>query len=170
MTIAQYQSILDAVDEALLTIGSAPTKEIVQWIRCNRPETISAHAVELEDWALADVVRRRRKMHSVKQVGFQQASLFQDFGLPEMDLDVEISVPRDLENLTYGACDWKDLEEEATIDDIDRHIQWLRAQAAYLTTKAESYTRFRQRIIRFSPGRRTNITVRELRVLARARN
>lgn len=164
MTLTQLQTLQDVIDEALDTLKGAPCRDVVAWIRTNYPEVLAQHAAELADEGLATRIRERRKQRSPIEETKTSRNLCLDFDLPELGLDSEISIPRDLDDLIYGGTDWKEADD-ATIDDIDAHILLLEAQAAANLAKADNWRRVRQAAARYARGNH-HLTLGELRRMA----
>jgi hypothetical protein len=164
MTFEKAYTLLDVVDEGLLETNSAPTRDVVNWIIANRRYVLDDNCLTLYGGALADLVRMRRKK---KEPGAnpETRNLCFDFGLETLPLPDEISVPTDMDNLPYCACAWKEIDE-ATIDDLDKHLALLTAQIELNMSSRANFRILRQAASRIVPGR-TDIALRELRKIAR---
>ena len=164
MTMEQIVTLQEVIREACQKLPGANTHDTVNWIRRNYRKIIEDNFETLSYRALSVLVRAERKSRPPEPE--IHPSLFQDFELEPMQLDREISIPNDLENPINGGCDWRELEE-STIRQIDAHIVLLDATAAATTAQANRYRRFRQAAMRYSPDGSLDITIGELRKIAR---
>lgn len=165
MTAIQLQTLQDVIDLALDTLKGKRGREVVAWIRERYPEILAEHDYELANEGLEVRIRERRKDRSSIEEAKTSRNLCLDFGLPVLQLDSEISIPRDLNDLIYGGSNWKEADD-ATLDDLDAHILLLEAQAAANLAKADNCRRIRQAAARFANGNR-KLTLGELRQIAR---
>jgi len=165
MTLEQMQSLGEVIDQGLDKFPGGAVRDIVNWIRTEHRRVVEENFETLSYAGLAAMVRQRRKNRVPTEEKFYAFSLCLDFGLPSLDLDSEISVPRDIDNPINSVCDWKE-PDDATIDDIDKHIIALRAQSDADSRHAAAWLTVRQAAIKISGGR-TDITIGELRKRAR---
>jgi hypothetical protein len=165
MTLAQLETLEEAIDDALDAMKGGSTRDVVNWIRMNRRRTFDDNLETLGAEGLEARIRVRRKKRRPEQAARSSENLCLDFGLPEMELDTEISIPRDMENLLYGACDWKE-PDDASLRDIDKHIQLLKVQGHLALERARSWGLVRQAAARFAHGN-FDLTLGELRQIAR---
>jgi hypothetical protein len=165
MTMEQIYTLREVVREACCALPGASVYDTVSWIRRHRRKVVEENFETLSYQALAILVRAERKSRP-PEVDDYSENLALDFGLTPVPLDREISVPKDLENPIAGGCDWRELEE-ATIRDLDAHILLLRATARATDLQAEHYNNLRQAAMRHNPNGNLNMTIRELRRIAR---
>lgn len=165
MRLAQLQKLEDVIDEALDTLKGARCREIVVWIRERYAEILVEHSNQLIEEELEARIRNRRKQRPLAEETKTSRNLCLDFGLPELQLDSEVSVPRDLNDLLYGKSDWKEADD-ATLREIDAHILLLEAQAAANLAKAGNWRRIRQAAARYANDN-LDLTLGELRRVAR---
>jgi hypothetical protein len=165
MTMEMAYTLLDVIDEALVITNSGPTRLVINWILLNRQSVLDDNRLTLYGEALGNMIRTRRKKKEKDPATDHTHSLCFDFGLKELDLPDEISVPSDMNNLPYCACDWPQLDD-ATIDDLDKHLALLDAQIELDMTSRANIRRLRQVAAQVVPGR-TDIPLRELREIAR---
>jgi hypothetical protein len=163
MTMEKAYTLLDVVDEGLLETNSAPTRDVIHWILMNRRSVLDDNSLTLYSDALGNLIRTRRKKDTVAVTEIH--NLCFDFGLADLDLPDEISVPTDMDNLPYCSCDWQPLDD-ATVNDLDKHVLLLEAQIAANRASADAIRRLRQVAARVVPGR-TDIPLRDLRRIAR---
>lgn len=166
MTTNRTYTLVELVEEALEATGSAKTVEVRRWMQVNRRVILDEHFCEIEAEGLDAIIRRGRK--SLDRSPEEEAagfSLCLDFGLPHMPLPTEISVPVDMNNVAYGSCDWPSIDE-ATLDDLDKHMVLLKVQQVQLGVSHENILRLRQAAAAIVPGR-TDIPLRVLREIAR---
>ena len=168
MTIAQVYTLMDVVDEALEKNPSAPTREVVNWLQTNHRATLDDNKLTIESEGLGNIVRSRRKRREPGIVTPEVRGLCLDFGLEVLDLPEEISVPTDIDNLPFCPCKWPALED-ATVDDLDKHLLLLDAQIALDMTSRANMRVLRQAAAKVIPAR-TDIPLKRLRVIARERN
>lgn len=166
MTLVQVLTLHAVIDEALDTLKGARCREIVTWIREQHSEVVAVHRDQLADEGLTIRVRERRKQRSPLEESKTSRNLCLDFGLSKLDLDSEISIPRDLKDLIFGGSNWKEVDD-ATLADIDAHILLLEAQAVANLEKADNWRRIRQAAARFADGNHA-MTLGELRRIAQA--
>jgi len=165
MTITQLQTLEAVIDEALDSLRGGRCCEVVAWIRERYPGILAEHITELADEGLEARVRRRRKVRSPIEETKASRNLCFDFSLPELQLDSEISIPRDLDDLLFGRSDWKEADD-ATLREIDSHILLLEAQARANLAKADNWRRVRQAAARYANGN-FDLKLGELRRRAR---
>jgi len=165
MTFEQSESLGKVIDQSLDNFPGGTVPDIVNWICRNRRRVVEENFETLSCAGLAAMVRQRRKTGVPAEVKFYSFSLCLDFGLPWLDFDSEISIPRDMENPINSVCDWKK-PDDATIDDIDKHLIAFEAQRDADSRHAACWMLVRQAAIKISGGR-TDITLGELRKRAR---
>ncbi len=165
MTLEQLDTLENLIDEALNILKNAQRHQVVSWIRERYPHVLEEHSQELIDEGLTARVRRRRKQRAPLKEDKASRNLCFSFGLPAMQLDSEISIPRDFDNLLYGESDWKEADD-ATLEEIDAHILLLEAQARANFAKADNWRKVRQAAARYAHGDLT-LTLRKLRLRAR---
>jgi hypothetical protein len=159
----------EAIDEGKEQTEHGTVREIVAWVRQHRR---GAYAMNLETFAeegFARFVRDYLKKKNPEQEEQNSQNLCFDFGLEDLGLDTTISVPeKDSQDLIYGKCRWEDIND-ITIEELDRHIAMLRAQAAYNLQKADAFVKLRQSVAKVAKGR-MDLTIGELRKMSRRRN
>lgn len=165
MTLEQLQTLEETIDEALEANPGGSVRQIALWIRLNRRAIFDQNLETLGTEGLEAQIRQRRKTRDPDDETKSSENLCLDFDLPPMDLDTEVSVPRDLNNLPYSECDWKE-SDDLTLEDIDRHIALLEAQSNAALAQADSWRRIRQAASKVARGR-TDLTLGELRRRAR---
>jgi hypothetical protein len=165
LTTVKTQTLLDVIDEALDTLRGAPTRRLVAWLREQYPNIVAQHSIELEDDGLEGLFRKRRKERRPEEEANTSRNLCFDFGLPVLELDSEISIPRDIHNPIFGGSNWKEADK-ATLDDIDGHILLLEAQATANLVKADNWRQVRQAAARYAKGNH-KLTLGELRQIAK---
>lgn len=166
MTTNRTYTMIELVEEALDSTGSAKTVEVRRWMQLNRRVSLDEHFCLIEAEGLDAMIRRYRKSRDrTPEEEADGFSLCFDFGLEQIELPSEISVPVDMNNVAYGSCDWP-LLEEATLDDLDKHMVLLHVQQIQLGVSRENILRLRQAAASIVPGR-TDIPLRVLREIAR---
>jgi len=169
MTFEALYTLEDAFDEALKATCNAANRDVIRWLQIHKRNVLDDNRLTIESLGLNQMLRAfRKKREGSDVVSSKVESLCLDFGIPVLDLDDEISIPQDPENPLYGACDWIDLDN-ATVRQIDMHIELIDAQEAALHEKSANYRMLRQIVAQVVPGR-TDIPLRELRAIAREKN
>ncbi len=168
MTFEQLYTLQDVVREALDKTNSGPTRDVIRWLQLNRRAVLDQNQMTIEVEGLGNIVRAERKKGANRESAPEIHSLCLDFGIETLDLPDEISVPTDMDNLLYCHCEWEPLDD-ATIDDLDKHVLLLQAQISANVASVDSISILRQAAIRVVPGR-TDIPLRELRRIARGGN
>lgn len=163
MTLERVYTLMDVVDEGLAATNSAPTRDVIRWILMNRRLVLDENCLTCYSGHLGNLIRMRRKKKETASTSIH--SLCFDFGLEVLDLPDEISVPTDLNNLPYCPCEWPQIDD-ATVDDLDKHLMLLDAQIELDMTSRANIRELRQVAAQVVPGR-TNIPLRELRRIAR---
>jgi hypothetical protein len=158
----------EVIREALDELPGASVHDIVNWIRMNHRQVIEDNFETISYQGLSAMVRAARKIHPRKEDDDYAESLCFDFGLPPMAFDKEISVPRDMDNLTKSVCDWPELEE-TTVRDFDKHIKLLIATGNATLTRATDCQALRDAAMQFSPNGDIDVTIGELRRIAQRR-
>jgi hypothetical protein len=167
MTLERIYTLQDVIDEALLATNGGQTRDVIRWLQMNRRQVLDDNRLTIEAEGLGNLIRTRRKKREPGVITPDVHNLCLDFGLEDLDLPQEISVPTDMENLPYCACNWPRLDD-ATLSDIDRHLALLDAQIELDITARATMRVFRQAAARVVPGR-TDIPIRELRDIARSK-
>lgn len=140
-------------------------RDVVAWIRKHRPEVAADHNEWMADEHLMKLIASRRKdREPIKEIERSQ-QICMDFGLPDLQLDSEISIPHNPADPIYGGCDWLS-NNDASLHMIDLHIKLLEAQAAANMGKANNWRRVRQAAARYANGD-LSLTLGELRARAR---
>lgn len=165
MTLMSSYTLQDAIEDALEQTNNGSTRAVIRYMQLNHRKVIDANSLTIESVGLGSLVRQFRKKPPNKDVIARIQSLCFDFGLEPMDLDDEISVPLDLANILNSECDWPELDD-ATIDDLDKHLLLREAQESAHQAKTRCYRLLRQAAARVVPGR-TDIPLRKLRQIAR---
>jgi hypothetical protein len=165
MTLASSYTLQDAIEEALRKTNNGSTREVIHYLQMNHRKVLDDNSLTIESIGLGSMIRAFRKKPPNKDTYTKIKNLCFDFGLEYMDLEDEISVPLDLENILNSECDWPELDD-ATVDDLDKHLMLRDAQEAAHQARTECYRRLRQAAARVVPGR-TDIPLRELRRIAR---
>jgi hypothetical protein len=165
MTLTSSYSLQDAIEEALLKTGNGSTREVIRYLQVHHRRVLDDNSPAIESIGLGSMIRAFRKKPPKKDTYVRMQNLCLDFGLDPMDLDDEISVPADMTNILNSECDWPELED-ATIEDLDKHLALRDAQEAAHQAKTQRYRLLRQALARIVPGR-TDIPIRELRAIAR---
>ena len=165
MTLERAYTLLDVVDEGLAATNSAPTRDVIRWILMNRRSVCDDNALTCYSGYLGQLIRARRKKKDAPNTSIEELCF--DFGLELLDLPDEISVPTDMNNLPSCPCDWPEIND-ATVSDLDKHLALLDAQIELDMTSRANIRRLRQVVAQVVPGR-TDIPLRELRLLARQR-
>lgn len=167
MTVQQAYTLGEVIREGLDQLPGAAVRDIVNWIRTNHREVIEENFETISYLGLSNMVRAARKARKKPtEIDDYSTSLCFDFGLPPMEFDGEISVPRDMTNVMNSVCDWSDLEE-TTIRNFDKHIELLEATGAATLKHAEECRILRQAAMQHSPGGTIDITLGDLRKIAR---
>lgn len=167
MTIEQLRYLSEVIREAIDTNPRAATHVVVRWIWDHYPHVIDENELTLINDGLGDRIRREHKARPpLGEITEFSLHLCFDFGLPPIQFDEEISVPRDIENLINSPCDWPSLEE-TTIRDFDKHILLLRATAKATLEHADNCEQLRQAAMRHNPDGNLDITIGKLRAIAR---
>lgn len=160
MTFEQIYTLQDAIDEAIAKTNTGTTHEVILWLQKHRRQLLDENQNIIEPEGLGNLIRACRK-RPTPETKEETRNLCFDFGLPDLELNTEISIPRDMENVLYCACDWKELDD-ATIADLDKHIVLLEAQAAANLEQAANLRKLRQAAAKRAKGR-TDIPLRDLR-------
>jgi hypothetical protein len=159
------ETLTDAMLEALRKAGTNSTREMSRWVRLHYRNIFDQHSETLSLEGLDQRLRSlRKKQAGAGQTVFDMAQLFLDLGLPKLDLDEEVSVPRDMTDIVSGPCDWIEIED-VTVDHIDLHIELLDAKTDLNNRKTGDWRAMKQAMLRIGKGR-TDIPMRELRRIA----
>lgn len=162
MTMQEMYSLQEAIQHALDATNDGSTDEVVTWLRLHRRDVLDANEMTIERCGLGHLVREFRKKHKTPREAVTVRQICMDLGLEELDIDLEISVPR---GDGIEICDWIDLDD-ATIDNLDAHALLLDEKATATAAKATNVRFLRQKAALIVPGR-TDIPLRELRRIAR---
>ena len=165
MTLDRVYTLQDAIEEALEKTDSAPTRDVIRWLQMNRRPVLDDNSLTIEAEGLGNLVRAQRKKRSDIALAREIHNLCFDFGIEDLNLPDEISVPSDVNNLLYCACNWQPIDD-ATIDDLDMHVLLIEAQITASLASADTIRGLRQIVSRVVPDR-TDIPLRELRRIAR---
>ncbi len=165
MTLTQEYSLPAAIADALDRTNNGTTRAVIQYLQINHRKVLDENSLTIEGIGLGSLIRAYRKKPTQKDRDDKIKSLCFDFGLSPLDLDDEISVPVDMNNVLNCECDWPDIED-ATIDDIDKHLILREEQEKAHAARTLALNTFRQAVARIVPGR-TDIPIRELRKIAR---
>lgn len=163
MTLSEMYSLRDAIQQALDATGDGTTAEVTRWLQLHRRDVLNANSLTIEREGLSHIIREYRKKEKSTHETISLHQFCMDFGLPDIDLDLEISVPRTVDG--NPSCEWIDLED-ATVDDLDAHEKLLEAKAAETLEKARNIRLLRNSAAQIVPNR-TDIPMRELRRIAR---
>lgn len=167
MTLVQEYTLQEVIEKALRETGNGPTREVTRYLQTHHRKVLDDNSLTIEAIGLGTLIRAHRKKPPHKNLYEKISNLCLDFGLEYMDLDDEISVPLDMTNVLNSECDWPDIED-TTVDDLDKHLILRDAQEAAHVTKTQYVRALRQAAAQVVPGR-TDIPLRELRVIARKR-
>jgi len=159
-------TLQDVIDEALRETRNGSTRDVIYWLQINRRQVLEENWLTICSEGLGNLIRARRKKREPAATP-EVHNLCLDFGLEDLDLPQQISVPTDMDNLPYSSSEWRELEE-ATVDDLDKHLALLDAQIELDMTSRATLRVLRQTAARVVPDR-TDIPLRELRVIARGR-
>jgi hypothetical protein len=154
-------TLQEAIRQALIATYGGATDEVIRWLRLKFRDVLDANSHTIEQAGLNSIIRSYRKKE--KEAPEHAATVGQiclDFGLPHMNLDLEISVPGE------EGVRWIDIDD-ATIDDLDVHAMMLLEKASECAAKARHIRALRQEAARYAGGR-TDIPLRELRERARS--
>lgn len=165
MTLDCVQTLDHAIEEGIRATHHGATRDVVSWLQTHCRGILDENSLTIEAEGLGNLIRAHRKRKPSVDSEASIYNLCLDFGLPSLDLDREVSVPTDMKNLLYCACDWLDIED-ATLADIDKHIVLEQAQMSALDVSIGNWQHFRQSVAHVVPGR-DDIPIRELRVIAR---
>jgi hypothetical protein len=165
MTLTQEYNLQDAFADAIRATNNGSTRELIRYLQTYHRKVLDENALTIEGNGLGSMLRAFRKKPPRHELAEKIHCLCLDFGLPDLDLDDEVSVPMDLGNVLNAECDWPDIED-VTVDGLDRHLLLRDAQEKAYSAKTECYRIFRQRMAQIVPGC-TDIPVRELRRIAR---
>jgi hypothetical protein len=130
-------------------------REVLEWLRANHPE-MSEFDVQMADSAWESRIGARRKARLPVEEIRASKQICLDLGLDQMELDSEISIPRDRDNPLRGGVEWKE-PDDATIEEIESHIQLLRAMEYANREKADNWTRVLRAALPFCGGNREMI-------------
>jgi hypothetical protein len=161
-------TLSEAIDEGLRETGNGETRSVIRWLQMNRRPALDDNSLIIEAEGLGNLIRAHRKKNVPHTPNGFIRNLCFDFGLSALELDEQISVPKDAHDLVYGPCEWPELNN-ATVDDLDKHIALLEAQAADMQFKAANYRQLRQAAAQVVPDR-TDIPLHELRAILRKRS
>jgi hypothetical protein len=167
MTFLANYNLQDAIRESLEKTNNGSTREVIHYLQINFREVLDDNQLTLEHIGLGPLIRAQRKKPPEQDVELKIRNLCLDFGLPPLDLDDEISVPINMTNILNSECDWPTLDE-ATIDDLDKHLALRAAQRQAHDARTLCYETLRQAAAQVVPGR-TDIPFRKLREIARKR-
>ena len=123
------------------------TREVVEWLRENRGDEIAEFDRALSDAQLQMKVRERRKQRTPEEESMASKQICIDFGLSPLDLDSEISIPRNRDEL-LGSYYWKEAND-ATLEEISLHADSLDAQASKLEQKAGNWRKIVRSALRY---------------------
>jgi len=165
MTFATHFTLQEAIAEALEQTNNGGTRDVIRHLQLNFRRILDENSMTIEALGLGQMIRAQRKKPPKKDYQERLCSLCLDFGLPVLDLDDEIAVPIDMTNVLGSECDWPELED-ATIDDLDKHLQLRAAQQIAHDARTRNYVRLRQAAANVVPGQ-TDIPLRQLREIAR---
>ena len=165
MTFTASISLQDAIRESLERTNNGSTREVIHHLQTHFRHVLDDNQMTIEHIGLGPLIRAQRKRPPEKDWAERIESLCFDFGLPTLDIEDEVSVPVDMTNILNSECDWPDLED-ATIDDLDKHLQLREAQRVAHDARTQCYIQLRQAAAKVVPGR-TDIPLRELRKIAR---
>jgi len=165
MTMDSIQTLEEAIDDALATIRGANVNAIVTWIRLHYRRIFDENLETLGAEGLAARVRARRKVRAPEEEDRSSFNLCLDFGLPNMNLDSEISIPQDEDNPLYGPCEWKE-PDDATLCEVRKHAEFLRIQGKSMFDRADSWDRLCKAAEYYADGN-DSLTIGELRRRAR---
>jgi hypothetical protein len=165
MTLTSDYSLHEVIEEAIEKTGNGSTRDVIRYLQTHHRRVLDDNSLTIESIGLGNLIRAYRKKPSRKDFQAKIHSLCLDFGLPDLDLDDEVSVPVDMSNVLNSECDWPDLDD-ATIDDLDKHLILREAQEQAHQARTKSIRLLRQAAARIMPGR-TDIPLRELRKIAR---
>jgi hypothetical protein len=169
MTIAHLETLSDVIDYALeLFRGTKGNREIADWIMENYPHVLTENAGMLSAEGLTSMIRRARKNRPPcgqdRDRSIRQMCI--DFGVKPFDLDTEISIPMDRAQPLGCAADWKEFDD-ATLEEIEAHINLLKTQARKNDAMAEAWERIVDAARDYQrPGEQ--VCLRELQQRARA--
>jgi hypothetical protein len=167
MTFTTSYNLQDAIREALEKTGNGSTREVIHYLQTHFREVLDDNQLTLEHIGLGPLIRAQRKKPTHLDLGEKIKNLCFDFGLPPLDLDDEISVPVNMNNILNSECDWPELDD-ATIDDIDKHLQLREAQRIAHDARTQCVMMLRQAAAQVVPGR-TDIPLRRLREIRRGK-
>jgi hypothetical protein len=166
-------SITAVIDEALDACKAldpdvkvrVSNRVIIDWIREHHPE-INIHDTEMANNHWMKLIRDRRKERTPENEQHHSSQICFDFGLSEMQLDSEISIPRNALDPIYGGCYWKEADD-ATLEEISLHIDLLNAQSQAILGKAKNWRSVFRAAAKYAGGDLQK-TLGQLRILARA--
>jgi hypothetical protein len=166
MTFASSYTLQDAIEESLLKTNNGSTRDVIRYLQTHHCKVLDENSLTIEVSGLGNMIRAFRKKPPNKDWYEQAVSLCLDFGLEPMALDDEISVPLDVDGgILNSECDWPELED-ATIDDLDKHLLLRDAQQRAFEARTRCVRLLRQAAASVVPGR-TDIPLGELRIIAR---
>lgn len=151
MTLDEMQSLDDAIDAGLEATYSGPTRHVARWIRFNREKVIEANWQTIADEGLCNLIRRRRKHKPTHADTIRVQTLCFQLGLPHLNLNTEISRPRDMKNVLFGRVDWVPIQQ-STVRDLKKHYVLLQAQGGSIQEQANDILLVIQAAQRIAPG------------------
>jgi hypothetical protein len=157
-------SLYEAIDDALEHTSNGATRAVIRYLQMYHRRVLDENSLTIEASGLGPMIRGRRKRPDPKDLFARNQNFCLDFGLPYLDLDDEISVPLDLDNVLNSECDWPSIED-ATIDDLDKHLILSDAQEAAHVAKTKMLRTLRQAAAKVVLGR-TDIRIGDLRAIA----
>jgi len=165
--LTSHVTLQEAIAEALEETSNGNTRDVIRYLQMNCRKVLDENQMTIEALGLGQMIRAQRKKPTQKDYRERVRSLCLDFGLPVLDLDIEIAVPIQPDNVLSSDCDWPVLDDDATIDDIDKHLYLRKCQREAFDDRTECLETLRQAAAQVVPGR-TDIPMRELREIARS--
>jgi hypothetical protein len=167
MTLTSEYSLQEAIDDAIQQTNNGSTRDVIRYLQMHYRKVLDDNSLTIEGVGLGSMIRAYRKKPTLKDRQEKIRNLCLDFGLDYLDLDDEISVPVDMNNVLNSECDWPDIED-ATVDDLDKHLILRDAQEVAHAARTLALRTFRQAAAQVVPGR-TDIPIRELREIVRGK-
>jgi hypothetical protein len=169
MTFEQRFTLIEAIDATIDAMPGASVRDLVVWFRLHRRGVCDDNSETIGTLGLSQLFRERKKKRTPREEAATDNLCF-DFGLPAMELDVEISIPLEKDNLLYGKCEWREIDD-ASIPNVEQHALYLDAQEQSIHAKAANYRLIIRAAKRFlKPGDPPDITLGILRERARQAN
>jgi hypothetical protein len=143
-------TIRQAIYLGITATKNASNFAVAEWLDKHYPKLVKefhdSHKLDM----LAKLIGTVRTDERKAQVTISRQACL-DLGMEPIELDEQISRPRDPKNPIYGGTDYTDFDD-GTIRLMREHAAFLRQQAAHTVSKAENWERYIQKAFVFADG------------------